>query len=52
MQALNPDTPSQLVDDINEVIEEDTGMAPFQSYKLDKKDTMLKRKWGDKEVSV
>ncbi len=27
------DTPTQLVEDINEVIEEETGIAPFSSYK-------------------
>lgn len=51
--SFQPDTPSQLVEDLNAVIEEETGMAPFSSYKNHKKGQGMSQKRSlDKEVGI
>ena len=32
LPVFQPSSPSQLVDDVNEIIEEETGVVPFGSY--------------------
>lgn len=51
---LQSDTPSRLVEDLSEVIEEETGIVPFTNYSLKKEPNdsgygSLKRK-SEKEV--
>ena len=59
MYLQQPHTPTQLVEDINEVIEEETGITPFGSYKTVKVEetkpddsgyNSFKRKRSGKEV--
>ncbi len=51
--CLQPETPSQLVEDLNEVIEEDSrGSLPFRSYNAGKQDASANSVKGARQKEV